>query len=188
MQELCQHTDEDCGQTVHLTPCRPSTANFSIGKVFAKYDKNTTMADLYGDRVTEIEKEIRENPTFGTTPQREQILNASTEQLRDYRIEEAYQLRKSRMFWCCFISNFFGLTLTFYSLSLTVIFEKFDPDQTLFIVSFIFYVPAVVWFIYVYLPCKNGKRTTKENARADSNTQALATCSRQLFLRTRRFR
>ena len=122
-------------------------------KVFARYSKDKVFHDCT-DELTDLEKEIRDNPTLGTTPQRDLILKESAQQMMDYRIEEAYQIRKSRMFWCCFLSNFFGLAMSLWGLSLTIIFEKYDPDMTLFYCSLILYIPAVVWFVYVYLPCK----------------------------------
>lgn len=126
-------------------------------KTFAFYNANAKK-DVFHDHFTDLEKQIMEEPTLGTTPQREIILGKSTEQIRDYREEEAFQLRKGRLFWCCFLSNFFGATLTIYSLSLTVIFEKYDENSTAFYCSFVLYVPAVVWFLYVYVPCTRRER------------------------------
>lgn len=133
-------------------------------KAFAFYDENAKK-DVFHDHFTDLEKQIMEEPTLGTTPQKDIIIGKSTEQIRDYREEEAFQLRKGRMFWCCFICNFFGLTLTIYSLSLTVLFERYDPNPTAFYCSFVLYLPAVIWFAYVFLPCTKRERERRQRMR-----------------------
>jgi hypothetical protein len=148
------------------TPARSDTFTALMTKevmlrVFARYKENDVAPELIERKYTDLELDIMNNPTLGTTPQRELILQTSTEQIRDYRHEEAFQLWKTRMFNCCFVSNFFGITLMLYSISATVIFEKYDEDKTAFICSFIFYIPAVAWFVYVYLPCKTERERRK---------------------------
>lgn len=134
-------------------------------KVFARYERK--VIDPFFDRpMTDLEREILENPTLGTTPQRDLVIAASTQEIIDYRMEEAYKLRKSRLFYFCLFMNFFGAVLLLYSLSATVLFEKYDENQTAFYCSFIFFVPAVVWFIYVYLPCKKERERRRKIMRA----------------------
>jgi len=95
-----------------------------------------------------------DNPTLGTTPQREQIIQEMSQEIVDYRDDENFRWRKAFLFYTCFFSNFFGVTLSLYGLSLTVLFEQYDENIDVFYVSLIFYVPFLVWFAYVFLPGK----------------------------------
>eukprot|EP01032_Pedospumella_encystans_P008254 gene8254-9819_t len=130
--------------------------------VFARYDKDIKGTSKgFIENPTDLERDIKENPTLGTTPEKELIITKATQMLTDFRIEERYRLRKARLFYCCIFCNVSGLTLTLYSLSLTVIFEQFDSNPAAFYCSLLFYIPALVWFAYVYLPLKKERERRK---------------------------
>jgi hypothetical protein len=144
-------------------------------KVFARYERGRVF-DPYHDRpMTELEKEILENPTLGTTPQREVIIKGADQEMMDYRQEEAFNLRRSRLFYLCFFTSMFGVVLMLYALSATVLFEKYDENPLAFYCSFVLFVPGMVWIIYVYLPCKQERERRKRMARARKLREHLKT-------------
>ena len=130
--------------------------------VFKRYELKPGSDNFHDHYDPDMEAPVYEEPTLGTTPQKELILQASMQQIKDYRDEEAYRLIKARLFYCCFFSNFFGMTLTLYALSETVLFQKYSPNKTAFYCSLVLYVPALVWFIYVFLPCKAERARRKK--------------------------
>lgn len=140
------------------TPLRSDTFHSLMkpevaARVFARYERGKAI-DPYQDRpMTELEKEIFDNPTLGTAPQKEQIVTASNQELMDYRQEEAFRLFKSRTFYFCFFMSMFGVLLMLYGLSATVIFERYDENPAAFYCSFVLFLPGVWWVIYAYFPC-----------------------------------
>jgi hypothetical protein len=134
-------------------------------KVQSRYDANRLASGELDEKYVpkdEFEKAVlEEEPTLGTTAQREQIIAASVQATRDYREEEAHRLFKARFFYFCFFSNFLGMTLTLYSKSYTVLFERYDPNPTAFYCSLTLYLPTVLFVIYAYCPCKNERERRK---------------------------
>jgi hypothetical protein len=150
-------------------------------KVFARYERGRVF-DPYHDRpMTELEKEILENPTLGTTPQREVIIKGADQEMMDYRQEEAFNLRRSRLFYLCFFTSMFGVVLMLYALSATVLFEKYDENPLAFYCSFVLFVPGMVWIIYVYLPCKQERERRKRMARARKLREHLKTVRQSYY-------
>lgn len=76
--------------------------------------------------------------------QRELIVHTSTEQVSVVELDKALQLKKLRYTLCCTVCTLVGIVLALWGMSQTVIFEKFQPNDTLFGCSFLLFIPLGV--------------------------------------------
>lgn len=106
-------------------------------------------------------------------PEKEFILDANAEQLETIRADEKLKLRKWILFVVCCVSNLIGLVLILMGLGLTVIFETLKPNIIIFGISFVFFVPFLVWIKFLFFPGRREHRRRKYLQRSRDWRQAL---------------
>lgn len=85
-------------------------------------------------------------------PEKDFILDANAEQLETIEEDKKLQVRKWQFFIGMFVSTLMGIVLTLMGLGLTVIFETFKRNDVVFGISFILYVPFLLWLKFLFFP------------------------------------
>jgi hypothetical protein len=85
-------------------------------------------------------------------PEKDFILDANTEQLETIEEDKKLQVRKWFYFVGCFVSNLIGIILCLMGLGMTVLFETFKHNEVIFGISFIFFVPFILWLKFLFYP------------------------------------
>lgn len=84
--------------------------------------------------------------------QKEIVLDRHEETIQYTDHDGRFQMKKYALFTICFFSNICGLVVTLYSLSMTVLFDQYGVNETVFWISLIFYLPCLVWLRYICCP------------------------------------
>ncbi len=85
-------------------------------------------------------------------PEKELIMDEVADQLVSIRYDKDLQIKKLKYMVCCSISNVVAIILTLWGLSVTVVFDHYKKNLTMFYCSFIFYVPFLLWLRILFLP------------------------------------
>ena len=87
-------------------------------------------------------------------PQRELILNSMEENLADQRIDENYQRRKYCLWIFAFLCFLVGVFIVLFGQALTPLFSSYAPNIAITMISIVFFLPMMYWFVIIFLPCK----------------------------------
>ena len=126
--------------------------------VSTKLKKSHSISDVFSKIP---ERKVDEEPPYVWDPkakkQKDKIIEKHEEELEYCEHDSRYELRKYALFTLCFFSNLCGLVVTFYSLALTILFDQYKPNGTVFWISLIFYVPCLIWVKFICFPGKKAR-------------------------------
>jgi hypothetical protein len=85
-------------------------------------------------------------------PEKDLIVDELADQLHSIGADKVLQVKKLKYLVFCSISNVIGILFTIWGLSLTVLFDHYEKNLTVFYCSFVFYIPFLVWLKVLLFP------------------------------------